>query len=109
MSVDEIQVPQELAEEAVDHLARQDAERGPWPSPRSGADVTGPPYPAPDNPVLGYLVAIAHSAVDSGADVRETIVQLAVHAWMEGHVEGYDRGQRAARDADAPKPGDNPS
>ena len=97
MSAEEIEVPQALAEDAVAYLECQDAERGPWPSPREGADVTGPPYPTADNPVLGYLVAAARSAVDSGTDLGETIVQLAVHAWFEGHIEGYDRGQHAAR------------
>lgn len=104
MDAQGIEVPQVLAEDAVAYLERQDAARGPWPSPREGAEVTGPPYPAADNPVLGYLVAAARSAMDSGTDVGETIVQLAVHAWLEGHIEGYDRGQHDARrpTADAP-------
>jgi hypothetical protein len=31
------------------------------------------------------------AADDAGVDLDGALLRLAIYAWMEGHVEGYDR------------------
>lgn len=97
MSYDDVLVSRQVVEAAVALAKRQDAERGAWPSSREGATQPNPLFPSADNPILAYLLAAANGAVDAGEDVAVTTLHLAVHAWFEGHIEGYDRGQQDAR------------
>lgn len=62
--------------------------------------MPSPPFPAPENPILEYLVRAAAKMLEGPDDVEVTLTHLAVHAWFEGGVEGYDLGRRAVmRDA----------
>lgn len=77
---------------------RQDQERGAWPRLR-GVPMGGrpsAPWPEKDNPVLAYLLEEARKDARE-LDTDTAMIQLAVHAWFEGHIEGYDHGQRDAR------------
>lgn len=74
----------------------QDMARGPWPTQRTGK-MPNPPFPDPANPILKALLHDAHKKLASGADAEVTLAHLAVHAWFEGGIEGYDRGQADAR------------
>ena len=80
----------------LDYLDRQDADRGDWPRQRD-ADAPAPPWPSPQNPTLRYLLHRAKERLGQGEGVDAVLVSLAVHAWFEGGVEAYDRGQREAR------------
>lgn len=80
----------------LEYLDRQDADRGDWPRQRD-ADAPAPPWPSPHNPTLRYLLHRAKERLGQGEDVDAVLVSLAVHAWFEGGVEAYDRGQREAR------------
>jgi hypothetical protein len=56
-------------------------------------EATEPPWPAAENPMLGYLVArSAEMAVGEGADAA--IAWLAAHAWFEGAIAERSRFAR---------------
>jgi hypothetical protein len=93
---DDLTAPRPIAEACMAEAIRQDQERGDWPSPRN-ADQPFPPWPQRDSPVLRYLLYKARAQLDAGADVDSVLLDLAVHAWFEGGIENYDRGQRDAR------------
>jgi hypothetical protein len=63
-------------------------------SPRSsGASATTrlavPPFPAHDDGALDLIVDMAIDGLHSGdTDVRGAVRYAAVHAWLEGHLEG---------------------
>lgn len=78
-------------------VGKQDAERGPWESQRR-KKMPDPPFPDPDNPMLKYLLEQAVQQLTTGDEtINNVLTHLAVHAWYEGGIEGYDRGQRDAR------------
>ena len=58
--------------------------------PLYSGDVDVPPAPTADGTVLAGLLDRALRMADS-ASVPQALVDLAVHAWMEGHVDGEDR------------------
>jgi hypothetical protein len=91
-----LQIPESVAAALLATKSRQDRERGNWASPR---EVNQPQAPGPTRtvPVLRYLLFEAEASVEAGMDVGTTMLHLAVHAWFEGGVEDYDRGQRDAR------------
>jgi len=82
--------------DALAYVLDQDARRGPWMRTRPEGDDGGaihvPPYPAPDNPMLTYVLDQARVLVeDQGVEVA--IVWAVATRWLEGHVEGFDRAQ----------------
>jgi hypothetical protein len=91
-----IRVPEQIAMPAFARKDQQDAERGDWPSPRD-SQQPAPPWPGEDDPMLRLLLHRAIASLDAGMDLKPALLQLAVHAWFEGGVENYDRGQRDAR------------
>lgn len=74
----------------------QDMRRGSWPTPRT-AKMPEEPWPSPDNPMLAALLHEARKNADS-LGIDAALIQLATHCWFEGGIEGYDRGQRDARE-----------
>lgn len=74
----------------------QDMRRGSWQTPRM-ATMPDPPWPSPDNPMLAALLRDARKNIDA-LGVDSALVQLATHCWFEGGIEGYDHGQRDARE-----------
>lgn len=53
--------------------------------------LRAPPFPHPDNTALKLIVLMAAQAHRSGeATVEGAILNAAVNAWYEGHVEGED-------------------
>ncbi|RSS46240.1 hypothetical protein [Streptomyces sp. WAC08241] len=57
----------------------------------SDSPMPSPPFPAPDNAVLGTIVNSAIASVRNGeASVQEAILHAAVQGWYEGHVQGED-------------------
>ena len=92
----DIEIPHGIAQAALDHAQQQDANRGDWPSPRTGVQQPNPPFPATDNPMLVLLLTRARAQLEAGRDIDTVLLHLAVHAWFEGHIEGYDRGRREA-------------
>lgn len=48
--------------------------------------------------MLEYL--LMRAADDAGLDLEGALLRLGTYAWMEGHVEGYDRAmtERLQRD-----------
>jgi hypothetical protein len=59
---------------------------------QAGEDTIGqPPYPPLENPELAMILAAVPDALHTtGGDLYNTIVQIAVNAWMAGHVHGED-------------------
>jgi transcriptional regulator with XRE-family HTH domain len=49
-----------------------------------------PPFPDPDNVTLKMIFDEASVKLDQGLDARRVVVDAAVDAWMEGHIEGHD-------------------
>lgn len=50
-----------------------------------------PPFPAPDNAAFAVLVRSAVQAYQSGeASAEQAILNAAVNAWYEGHIQGED-------------------
>jgi hypothetical protein len=100
LSPDEIEigltVPKDIANATVSWAETQDKERGDWPSQRE-VPQPQPPWPSQDNPVMRYLLWKAKASVDAGMKPADAMIVLAVHAWFEGGIEGYDRGQRDSR------------
>lgn len=92
---DSLVTPTGLATLIQQFAARQDAERGDWPSPRTTPQGT-PPWPEPDNDMLRYLLWKAEASIKAGMDVELALLQLAVHTWFEGGIENYDRGRQDA-------------
>ncbi|MBB3041246.1 hypothetical protein [Nocardioides soli] len=93
---DSLSIPEEVVQPAVAKMQAQDAERGDWPSPRE-TRMPEQPWPAPDDPMLRFLLHKAKASIDAGMDVGIAMVQLATHAWFEGGIENYDRGVRDGR------------
>ena len=95
-SVSAREVPAAVVAEAIAYVAQQEFSRGAWARPRATfgdlitGDVPVPPYPRPDSPMLRFLMEHAQTLLDLGP-LDEALVWLAVHCWMEGHVEGFDR------------------
>ncbi|MSO44906.1 MAG: hypothetical protein EXQ74_06360 [Thermoleophilia bacterium] len=59
-------------------------------NPLFSGDVDIPPAPPSDGGVLAGLLGRATRIAEEGS-ASHAVVDLAVHAWMEGHVEGEDR------------------
>lgn len=57
--------------------------------PLYSGDVDIPPAPAADSTVLAALLGRASRIADEGS-AAQAVVDLAVHAWMEGHLAGED-------------------
>lgn len=96
-------LPERLLEAVADYLLDQEQQRGGRPTPRVMAVAVGanrlavPPFPDVNNDMLAYLMNKAKAQLDDGMDPASVIVHLASHAWMEGHIEGFDYGYRAGR------------
>lgn len=88
---------EELLRTVTLYREEQDAARGSWPTPRTKMPAF--PFPDYENPVLEMLVANANRSIGEGKDVLRMLTHLAVHAWFEGGVAGYDRGQEHGREA----------
>ena len=58
--------------------------------PLFSGDVDVPPAPVADGAVLAGLLDRALRIADEGSPAQ-AVVDLAVHAWMEGHLDGEDR------------------
>lgn len=91
-----IQIPEHIALPAMKRPEEQAQARGNWPNPRD-AQQPEPPWPSENDPILRLLLYKAQASIDAGMDVPSALLQLAVHAWFEGGVENYERGQRDAR------------
>jgi hypothetical protein len=91
-----LQIPRDISFAVIDYHAQQDATRGAWDNPRDAAQPDAP-WPAQDNAMLKFLLTKAELSVKAGMDLRTAMLQLAVHAWFEGGIENYDRGQSDAR------------
>jgi hypothetical protein len=89
-------IPDDLAELLKAYLDDQDRRRGPWQTLR-GAPQPEPPFPAHGNPMLAFLFAQFEQRYHAGENLEDAVVDAIVHAWYEGHIEGYDHGQRQAR------------
>ncbi|GAA0612077.1 helix-turn-helix domain-containing protein [Kribbella sandramycini] len=89
-------VPEGIGTAVLAWSDSQEQKRGNWPDPRK-AQQPQPPWPSQDNPVMRYLLWKADAYIEAGVDPVEVMVDLAVTAWFEGGVEGYDRGQHDAR------------
>ena len=57
--------------------------------PLYSGDVDIPPAPAADSTVLAALLGRATRVAEEGS-AAQAVVDLAVHAWMEGHLAGED-------------------
>jgi hypothetical protein len=88
-------VPQELGDAVFAYREAQDATRGEWPSMRT-VDEPAFPWPDTDNEMLRYLLWKYNGMLASDADPRTVILDLAVHAWFEGGIIGYDKGRQDA-------------
>ncbi|WP_214319413.1 hypothetical protein [Nonomuraea sediminis] len=93
---DPLTVPDDIASPMMKYVENQDLQRGDWQSPRAG-EMPAPPWPDQDNPTLRFLLWKADQRVRNGMPPSQVMLDLAVHAWFEGGIEGYDRGQRDAR------------
>lgn len=91
-----LSLPAEVVDPALEKIEVADAARGGWTSPRE-ARMPDPPWPAHDDPMLWFLIEKANASLDAGMDPSIALRQLAVHAWFEGGIDGYDRGQADAR------------
>ncbi|MFI7448029.1 hypothetical protein ACIBQX_11075 [Nonomuraea sp. NPDC049714] len=89
-------VPDSIARPLMAVLDEQDRQRGDWPSPREEI-APAPPWPDSDNPILRLLLWKAVERIKNGMPADKAMLDLAVHAWFEGGIDGYDRGQRDAR------------
>lgn len=90
---------------AVRWVAEQDARRGGrWPRVRDG-EAPNPPWPDPQDDVLDYLLKYAQHRYESlGHDLEVVLIGLAITAWSEGHIEGYDRAYREGGGRPSPTP-----
>lgn len=89
MNSDQARVVKELKEAVlayvkVIHPSRRDLLFVP------GAECPTPPYPDPANPMLRLLLTQARMHLDTGEQLEHVLLHLAVSAWAEGHIEGYD-------------------
>lgn len=91
-----LSLPAEVVEPTLSYIAAQDAERGDWSSPRV-AEQPDAPWPAEDNLMLRFRLQRARASLEAGMDPMVTVLQATAHAWFEGGIENYDRGQRDAR------------
>lgn len=91
-----VRLPANVTDPALRQAAEQDENRGGWPSPRK-AEQPDPPWPGESDANLRLLLHAAQARLDAGMPTRQVMTHLAVHAWFEGGVENYDRGQRDAR------------
>lgn len=91
-------LPQGLMNKVQEYLCVQAERRGGQPTPRTLAVATSPtelatpPFPEVGNPMMSFLVLSAERQLETGLPVRNVLVHLAAHSWMEGHVEGFDHG-----------------
>lgn len=58
--------------------------------PLFSGDVDVPPAPLAESAVLAGLLGRAARIADDGSPAQ-AVVDLAVHSWMEGHLDGEDR------------------
>ena len=76
--------------------------------PLFSGDVDIPPAPPADSAVLAALLGRA-SRLAEGGSAPQAVVDLAVHAWMEGHLAGEDSCEgcqgRCGFDRGAGRPG----
>ena len=91
-----IQLPESVLDAVLTEMTRQDVDRGDWASPRT-AHQPDAPWPATSSPIFAYLLLKATASIAAGMPVRDACITLAAHAWFEGGVENYDRGQVDAR------------
>lgn len=78
-------------ETATKWAAEQDARRaGRWPRTRDGKQPH-PPWPDPDDPALDFVLKRAQHRIEQQEDPESVLLDLAITAWFEGHIEGYDR------------------
>lgn len=102
MNMDDVDLPKHILAAVDRHLEEQSRCRGDRPTPRSLAvaapegELPMPPFPHPENPIFGMLLKQAVARLQAGASVKVVIIHIASHAWMEGHVEGFDYGYAAA-------------
>lgn len=75
--------------------------------PLFSGDVDVPPAPVADGAVLAGLLDRALRIADEGTPAQ-AIVDLAVHAWMEGHVDGEDRCEACEGACGFPRGGERP-
>jgi hypothetical protein len=57
----------------------------------SSADMPSPPYPHPDSLMLAIVVENSWKSIPDSLrtpEVKLAILHAAVHAWMEGHIDG---------------------
>ena len=106
LSTDELvaRMSPELKARMEQYLADERVRRAGQPMPRH-TEMPNPPYPAEDNPMLEYLIEASRAQRHHGG-VREDgeLIWLAVHAWFEGQIEGFDRGWREAMKAQRSAP-----
>jgi len=93
-----INIPTDMANAVLALKHRQDEQRGDWANPRK-SHMSEEPWPRQDDPVLEYLLYSFDASVAAGTSVQDAALQLAVHAWFEGGIANYDRGQRDGRAA----------
>ena len=91
-----VDLPDGMLDSVMPYIEAQDAARGAWPSPRDSAQPHAP-WPTPENPMFQFLVKKAQLTAAGGADLDLVIMQIAIHAWFEGGIENYDRGQAHGR------------
>jgi hypothetical protein len=50
--------------------------------------MPSPPFPDPDSAMLSVVVSNGRDALERGEDPLTVLLNVAVHGWMEGHIEG---------------------
>jgi hypothetical protein len=57
----------------------------------AGEDLPSPPFPAPDDPALRFIINDAITSYRDGSATAEQLIKhVAVHAWYEGHLFAVD-------------------
>jgi hypothetical protein len=61
------------------------------PMPELENPFPSPPFPDPDNEILRIIMERVMAAYEAGqVDVSGAVLDAAVHAWYEGHIQGED-------------------
>jgi hypothetical protein len=73
-----------------------------------GLHGPGSAWPEHGEPILDWLVEKAQELRRGTPTMtwEETLRWAIIHAWYEGHIEGYDHGQRAVRGITEPNSAD---